>query len=57
MNVQIFIQIFEVYFLRFSVNQIASFKEIEKEFSRERSSQYIVRAHIKYIISILVFFQ
>jgi len=25
----------------FSINQIASFKEIENEFSRERASQYI----------------
>jgi len=27
----------------FSVHQITSFKEMEKEFSRERTSQYIVR--------------
>lgn len=28
---------------RFSVHQIATFKEIEKEFSRTRASQFIVR--------------
>ncbi len=40
----------------FSLHQIASFKEMEKEFSRERNSQYIVSAHISYIISIFIFF-
>ena len=31
---------------RFSIYQIASFKQIEKEFSREHTSQYIVRTDL-----------
>ena len=37
-------------FPRFSVHQIATFKEIEKEFSRARASQYIVRINVKDIL-------
>jgi hypothetical protein len=31
---------------RFSIHQLASFKEMESEFSRERVSQFIVRMSI-----------